>query len=259
MNKSTRFEPTQVLPGVVLGLRQVKPRIRDIPAIAELVGEQRYQLGEDCDCISMARTPYVASNPDDTLELISPVQFIKPDIEGSPAIYVSATEIERRPDSLGAIELLRSHLVVIDANRKSISDAELLKLIFEGQIDSVLELFLRGRSIETRGLLAVLSTFGEGRFKPETYYRHKRSDETTDDGDSEPSASDEESPAEEMPTEVQPPKETTKPPITPPTNDSNSCAQENEDEHQSQQPDLFPKTLPGKPGETPDSGSTSDS
>ena len=254
MSKSTQFEPTQVLPGVVLWLRPVKIRIRDVPAIAEIVGEKKYQVNEDCDCISMVRTPYVASNPDCSFELISDPCIIKPDIEGSPAVYVNATEIERRTDSIGAIELLRSHLVVIDANRKSISDEELLKLIFEGQIDSVLQLFLRGRSVKTRGLLALLTAFGEGRFKPETYYRHKRPDETTDDGDSNQSASD-----EEIPTEAQPPKETIKPPITAPTDDSNSCAQENDHEQQSQQPDLFPKTLPDKPGETPDRGSASDS
>ena len=233
----------------MLWLRPVKIRIRDVPAIAVIVGEKKYQVNEDCDCISMVRTPYVALNPDCSFELISDPCIIKPDIEGSPAVYVNATEIERRTDSIGAIELLRSHLVVIDADRKSISDEELLKLIFEGQIDSVLQLFLRGRSVKTRGLLALLTAFGEGRFKSETYYRRKRPDKTTDDSESDPSASD-----EEVPMETQAPEEGVEPPITSPNNDSNSCAQENEDEHQSQQPDLFPKSLPADSSKTPDRG-----
>lgn len=264
MNKSTQFEPTQVLPGVVLCLRQIKLRIHDVPDIARIVGEQRYQLGEDCDCISMIRTPYVASNPDDTFELVSPVQIIKPDIEGSPAMYFNATEIERRPDSLGAIELLRSHLIIVDANRKSLSDADLLKLIFKGQIDSVLELYRHGRSIKLRGLNSLLSAFGEGRFSPETYYRHKRPDPPTPNGESDSSGSDEEMPTEELPAEdmsaeARTPMETLKPPSTVPEDDKNTCTQELRHEKDAQQPDLFPESFSVDSGQTPDRGGTGNS
>lgn len=264
MNKSTEFEPTQVLPGVVLRVRPAKLRINDVPDIAEIVGKQRYQLGEDCDCISMIRTPYVASNPDDTFELISPVKIIKPDIEGSPAMYFNATEIERRPDSLGAIELLRSHLVIVDANRKSMSDAELFKLIFKGQIDSVVELYRHGRSIKIRGLNALLSAFGEGRFSPETYYRHKRPNLPTPTGESDSSESDEKMPpadlrAEEMQAEAQPPKETIKPPSTSTEDATSTCTKEHTHEESSLQPDLFPDSLAVDSGETPDRGSADNS
>ena len=264
MNKSTQFEPTQVLPGVVLCVRQTKLRIHDVPDVAKIVGEQRYQLGEDCDCISMIRTPYVAANPDDTFELISPVQIIKPDIEGSPAMYFNATEIERRPDSHGAIELLRSHLIFVDANRKSMSDADLLKLFFNGQIDSVVQLYCDGRSIKIRGLNALLSVFGEGRFSPETYYRHKRLNSPTPDGGSDSSQSDEEMPteelrAEDMSAEEQTPRETRKPPSTVPEDDEDICTQEPRHEENDPQPDLFPDSFPVDSGETPDRGGTGDS
>ena len=237
-----------------MSLRHVDLEIKHIPGLSKAIGKPKYQLGEETEWLSTSRRLYVAANPDGSFELISDISTIRPDIEGSPATWVRVTEIERRPESARAIEILRLHQVLVDSNRRSLPDAELLKLILKGEIDEVTQLFLHDKSIDLRGLLAVLTVFGVDRFSPETFYRHIRGKpeaKQTAESDSKPQ------------------KQTT--PSTPPDSASGTSQQESivansENTPQEQthvpinpQADLFPDATPDSPGGASDQGSANDS
>jgi hypothetical protein len=175
MDKSRKtFRPELVPPGVVLWLRCVDVEIARIRALADAIGEPKYQLAEECNWQSTSRTIYIAENPDNSYELITDLSTMLPDIVGSPAKQVSAKEIERRPESAASIELLRDYSSRVDANRRSLTDAELLELVLNGGIEDVTRVYLRDKNIDPRGLKAVLTVLGEDRFSHETFYRHKR-------------------------------------------------------------------------------------
>ena len=182
MDKSrNKFRRELVPPGVVLWLRSVDVEIAHIRALADAIGEPKYQLSEECPWQSASRTIYIAENPDNSYELITDLSTMLPDIVGSPATHVTAKEIERRPESAAAIELVREYSSRVDANRRKLTDAKLLKLVLKGGIEDVTRLYLRDKNIDPRGLKAVLTVLGKDRFSPETFYRHKRQIEQESD------------------------------------------------------------------------------
>ena len=175
MDKSREeFRPELVPPGVVLWLRTVDVEIARIRALADAIGEPEYQLSEECHWQSTSRTIYIAENPDNSFELITDLSTMLPDIVGSPATQITAKEIERRPESAAAIELVRDYSSCVDANRRKLADSELLELILKGGIEDVTRVYLRDKNLDPRGLKAVLTVLGKDRFSPETFYRHKR-------------------------------------------------------------------------------------
>lgn len=175
MDKSREeFRPELVPPGVVLWLRSVDVAIARIRALADAIGEPEYQLSEECHWQSTSRTIYIAENPDNSFELITDLSTMLPDIVGSPATHITAKEIERRPESAAAIELVRDYSSCVDANRRKLADSELLELILKGGIEDVTRVYLRDKNLDPRGLKAVLTVLGKDRFSHETFYRHKR-------------------------------------------------------------------------------------
>ena len=174
MDKSSEFRPTQVPPGIVLWTRPIEIEVSRVRALTEAIGKPKYQLSDNCRHLSTSRTLYVVENADNSYELITDISTMFPDIQASPATLVSAIEIERRPESTAIMETLRDYSSLVDANRRKLPIAELLKLFFKGRIEAVMHAYLRKRSIDTRGLTAFLNAFGCNRVPPETFYRHQR-------------------------------------------------------------------------------------
>lgn len=240
MDKSRKtFRPELVPPGVVLWLRCVDVEIARIRALADAIGEPKYQLAEECHWQSTSRTIYIAENPDNSYELITDLSTMLPDIVGSPATHIGAKEIKRRPESAAAIELVREYSSRVDANRRKLTDSELLELVLNGGIEDVTRLYLRDKNIDPRGLKAVLTVLGEDRFSHETFYRHKRLlGQESDTNDGKAAHEERTTPTERKKTKSNPASENSDDKST-----TNATVLETYNDQESQA-DLFPDLLP---------------
>jgi hypothetical protein len=181
MEQSSQFEPRHVLPGLALRARKVEVRIRDVPALAQIIGEPRYEFSEECQLLNTTRTIYIASNSDQTFELINKWPGFRLDAGGSPAIFADAVEIDRESNPARSIELLRTHTMQIDPNRIELPNSKLLELIKEGAFDDIAQLFIHDRSLDLRAYGAMCLMLGEHRLSHTTFYRHMKDEENKSD------------------------------------------------------------------------------
>ena len=174
MSTSTKLEPSILLPGTQCLSRFAKLKVKQIPALDEIMGSGANPECSAQEPFTPLSTLVVTQNPDNTYAVLNDLELIAPEARRIASQHVWALVVQFNNSNARDEDLMRRHLAFVEPSRCARSHSEFVAATQRGVIDGLPELYV-GDHVDPRGYVAVSAILPSGQLARSTFQRIRKS------------------------------------------------------------------------------------